>query len=426
MFKKVMVLLLALALVASMVACGDTASTASSETPAASTEAPASTEPAATTEDVQPAEDVATAVDFESGAYDFAKIAYSFAACDLASTMEVGTFNGSKALRVSSPVSDNTFSGSVPFVAVDVVALVGAENVSKIAKIAYEVGIDYGTNNFQAVGGTFAVVNAGVETKSNWTIFMEDENPKVYEVAASELSAEGDTYIYFAVNTDGNPIAASDYTLCIDNIKFIDADGNALTCDESVSFAQVEGIADSFWLNLDWSNACTKPVNETILVAKDGTSPSGLANGNWWPNAAQSWAWAADGVDSYPDMTGIEFKEGMLLTIYYSTQPYADQETYDGHRWACPLVVAQAWTGGGQIQFQLPKDEENPENDRYNESRTIVQYTYEQINEAFIAKGGFDSDGDGNAINDCSFFGISGLGGDGAFEIYKITVGYAE
>ena len=450
MLKKVMVLLLALAMVASLCACGDSTTTDSNESKsdsATKTEASATkTEDAAATTaeatEVTPGEDVATAVDFESGAYDFAKVAYSFAACDLATTMSVGAFNNSMALRIDSPVSDNTFSGSVPYVAFDIVALVGAENVANIAQISYEIGIDYGTNAFQAAGGSVAVVNAGVETSSNWTIFLEEENPKAYTIDAAGLSAEGDTYLYFTVNSD-NPIAASDITLCIDNIKFLDASGNELTVDESVSFAQVEGIDESFWLNLDWSNGCTQPKDEVILVNSDGVGPTGNANGNWWPNADQSWSWASnlndDGVtrasvSGYTDLTDIEFGPGMVLTIYYQTnETYETEDDYTSALWKMPILVAQDWTGGGQIQYVLPLPEDEnktkytTEETRYNESRTIIQMTYEEINEAFLAskEGAFNADGDNNFVNDCDFIGIAGMGGDG-FTIHKVTVGYLE
>lgn len=449
MLKKVMVLLLALAMVASLCACGDSTTTtddssAKTSDSAAKTEAPATTDAAQKTEatEVTPGEDVATAVDFESGAYDFAKIAYSFAACDLASTMSIGAFNNSMALRVESPVSDNTFSGTVPYVAFDIVALVGAENVSKIAQISYEIGVDYGDNAFQAVGGYCGVVNNGAETDTNWTIFLEEENPKAYTVDAANLSAEGDTYLYFTVNTD-NPIATSDITLCLDNIKFLDASGAELAVDETVSFAQVEGIDDSFWMNLDWSNGCKQPANEVILQNADGVGPTGNANGNWWPNADQSWSWASslndDGVtrasvSGYTDLSNINFGPGMVLTIYYSTNTvYADDETYQSDLWKMPILVAQDWVNGGQIQYVLPLPEDEnktkytTEETRYNQSRTIIQMTYEEINEAFLAskEGAFDADGDGNAINDCDFIGIAGMGGDG-FTIYKVTVGDAQ
>ena len=66
-------------------------------------------------------------------------LAFSNAACNLASEISVVDFAGSKFLKVSSPMSDNLFSGSVPFLALDVVSLLG-DNASKVAKVQYDIG----------------------------------------------------------------------------------------------------------------------------------------------------------------------------------------------------------------------------------------------------------------------------------------------
>lgn len=421
MFKKFLAVALACVMTFSMVGCGEEKKNDSETTPtpaagsegtptAAPTDKPARTDLPA---------DAASFVNFEDGAFGFAKMAYSYAACNLASAISVKDFAGSKALVVTSPKSDNIFSGTQPFVAIDVAALVG-DKLGDVDKVQFDIGIDYRGAAFQAVSGSVAVVNGG-EAKTAWAVFDESANPKTYTISASGLN-DG-AYIYFTTNAD-SPIAATNYDLAIDNLVFYDKDGNVITPDCSKEFA-IDGLADSFWLNLVWENGQKAPENEEILFSGVKTA------GGWWPDGANSWSFiSADhakgaGYAAYIDPA--KFVPGTVITIYYSNP--AEEVVEDGNRYkAFPYLRAQAadwdeekqeWVARNGCADVWSGDDFLNGSDLRNSNYTIVQYTFEQIRDAYNATFGFE--GDTEWMEHCTFMGVA----DRSWkqDIYKVTLG---
>lgn len=421
MFKKILALMLVATMSMALVACGDKKSDDENKdvTP---TSAPSSSPSATPTPEVKERtdlpEDASSYVNFEDGNADFAVIALSNAACDLASTLSVKDFAGSKGLVATSPASDNIFSGKHPFIAIDVVGMLG-EKAADVAKIQYDIGIDFKGGAFQAVAGSLLMYTGegNVESTTPWSVYLEEQNPKTYTVDVPEggFVTGAKNYICFTV-IDGNPIESTDFDVALDNIVFRDKDGNVITPDTSVKFNTVEGIDQSFWLNLVWDNATKQPVNEKIIL-------TGVKTGSgWWPDAKNSMSFV-DGVAKEQgygaQLTPDDFKPGMVMTIYYD-QPF---EHLDENAYQIPYLRAQAWAtedgsfaGGSADVWNFTDD--YLETDRRNNARTIVQYTYEEIAEAL--NKGFGTTGE-DWKTYCSFLGVADRGA--AINIYKVTIG---
>ncbi len=428
MFKKFCAFLLIGTMILSLAACGKdddtkakpTATTAPSATPTAT---PTPEPPKQNTIDHSsdlPA-DASSYLNFEDGKFTFAAVAYSNPACNLASELSVVDFAGSKALKVSSPVSDNVFSGTIPYLAIDVVSLLG-DKAANVAKIQFDIGQDHGTEKFAAISGQFAMytgaADALAETKAAWSVYLETQNPKVFSV---DVPAGGfsDPSNYIMIYIDSDAAANGHANIYLDNVVFYDAEGNAIVPDAAAAFA-LEGMTDSFWMNLDWSNGVKQPANETIVAG------AGEAfGGGWWPSTLNALTFTPEGEGSgYVPVSTDVFKPGTVLTIYYDGEG-------DSH-WQFPYIRVQSWADDAtetteawagtafDYQFELTKDEAGEiilegTQDQRNESWTIVQYTYDELNTIFTEKLGE------NWATKLDFMGIADMGFTGT--IYKVTIG---
>lgn len=426
MFKKFFAFLLICTMVLSLAACGDEKPSTDAGTTPTATTAPATPTPTEApkqtiidhTSDL-PA-DASSYLNFEDGSASFAVIKYSDPACNLASELSIVDYAGSKALKASSPVSDNVFSGSIPYIAIDVVSLLG-DKAADVAKIQYDIGQDHGNEKFAAISGVLAMytgaADALVETKTSWSIYLETQNPKVYTAEVPEGGfSDPSNYILFYIDSDA--AANGHANIYLDNIVFLDKDGNAITPDATATFA-IEGMTDSFWMNLDWSNGVKQPANE-VIVAGAGEA----FGGGWWPSKLNALTWTPEGAnDGYVAMKAEDFKEGQVLTIYYDGE--GDSE------WQFPYIRVQSWADADEegnqtwagtafdYQLTLQKDEAGntliSETDQRNVSWTIVQYTYEELNAIFTEKIGEDWK------TKMDFMGIADMGFKGT--IYKVTIG---
>lgn len=414
MFKKILAVSLACVMTLSLVGCGEKESSNADPTPTTGTvtETPTPTQKPARTD--LPA-DAASYVNFEDGASGFAVVAVGFAACDLASTLSVKEFAGSKALVATSPKSDNVFSGTQPFVAIDVVSLLG-DKAADVAKFQYDIGLDFRGGAFQAVSGNVVVVNGG-ESKTPWAVFVEEGNPKAYTIPVANGFGAG-SYIYF---TSDAGVAATDYDLVLDNIIFYDKDGNVIAPDTKAEFA-VDGVTDSFWLNLVWDNGAKQPSDEVILF--DGVQ----TGGSWWPDNKNAWSFlGADYAKSSGYATAIDpanFGPGSVITIYYNNP--SDFVLEEGSRWqAYPYLRAQA---GKLVEGTLEgisgtcdvwHDWSESDTDGRNSNATIAQYTFEEIRDAYNKT--FGTTGDTEWMEYCCFMGVADRGIK--VDIYKVTIG---
>ncbi len=408
MIKKFLVFLLIGIMAVSVVACSSDEKKPASDpepTPTVEAEVPKN-EGIDHTNDL-PA-DASSYLGFEDGAMAFAALMFSNPACNLESELSIVDFGGSKALKASSPVSENLFSGVVPYVAFDVVSLLG-DKAADVAKIQFDIGMDHGTDAFAAISGYLAMytgaADALVETKEPWSIFLEEANPKVYTIAVPE-GGFTDPSNYFCFYIDEDTSANGHANLYFDNIVFLDKDGNAIAPDAAATFA-LEGMGDSFWMNLDWSNAVKQPKDEVILEGIGGASGT-----SWWPVKENSWSFALENPNVNAVFSPDLFGPGKVITIYYQ---------YECDDWQFPHIMIQSYAneetgyaGGKDLRYQ-PTLAEGEASQR-NQSKTIIQYTYEEMNEKCTELYGEDW------VDKLSFIGVSDMGTN-PVNVLKVTIG---
>ena len=329
--RNLLALILSVIMVLSMAACG---APAPAETTAPATEAPVvETEP--------PVVEVPKSVDFEDGNFGFVALYEGMANAD-ASTIEVVDYNGGKALKVTNG------SGKVPYVAIDVWSLLG-EAAANVTTVNMTMGIENPDGEFYACSGEVILWNSKElsKTTDGWSVYLEKKNPKVATIALEAedgqvFSADVAPIMVVTLNTDNGATAgAANANLFIDDITFLDAAGNVIPADSSVTFAEPDGFSgDKDMSNLQHLKATT--------VALEGMA--GKTAG----------AWAQDGVE----MTE-EFKAalvpGAIIEIEYSST--------SGDMW---IVMPDSAAGWMRVQQQTAAT---------NNAKNICQITYEQIAE---------------------------------------------
>ena len=382
--KKLMACLMAGSMVLSLAACGDDASNTSSgttptEAPAKATEAPADpTEaPAATEPTAAPAVAEEASIDFEDGNMGF--IAPYMQMADAAELeISVVDYNGSKALQVKN------LTGKVPYVAIDATSLLGAD-VAKVASMEYSIGIANDAGKFAAASGkTFAWSGEDlVETSDDWSVYLEKANPKKAVAtlsAGEEFVADAGNIFFINLKTDnGVDLGYGNSTIYIDNIRFLDKDGNLLKADSSVAFVAPDGFESS---GADMSNLCavSAPVE-------------------WEGFAVNGTGWSQNGI-ALTDEVKAALVPGSVIEIAYTST--------SGNMWLVMNEAAVGWTrvGVGNV------DGSNTTASYVNNSKNIAQVTYEQI----AAVCGDDVSTWGSMIQ-CE--------SDGDWEVFSVKVGQA-
>ena len=176
-------------------------------------------------------------VDFEDGNCAFVLPCTKTAAYD-AATVSVQEVGGTKVAYAAT-------AGGQMVLGVDAASLLG-DDITKVAQIQITIGTSH-AEGFAATSGT---VNAyvGEECKEtelgSWSVYLEDQNPKVFtfDMGDAAFTAGNKNYIAIVKSTDNGTTPGDLY---IDNIAFIDADGNVLTADTTVSFDPVDGYVGS-------------------------------------------------------------------------------------------------------------------------------------------------------------------------------------
>lgn len=313
------------------------------------------------------AAETAPSLDFEDGNIDFVAV-YEGMANSAAATLEVVDYNGSKALKVT---NDN---GKVPYVAFDVVSLLG-EKAADVASVEMTMGTQNPDGKFFACSGEMKLfVDGGLsKTARAWSVYMEKKNPKVASFALEDeaFSAESAPLMVISLVVD-NGIAkgAAPAVLYIDDVRFLDAEGNVIPADSTASFAAPEGFGGG----ADMTNL--------QYLGADAVELEGMAG-------KAAGAWAQDGVE----MTE-EFKAalvpGAVIEISYSSE--------SGDMW---LVLPWATAGWTRIEQQTAVT---------NLSHSTAQITFEQI----AAVLGDDISAWGEMLQ-CE--------SSGAWEVYAVKVG---
>ena len=235
MKKKFLSCLLTGAMVLSLTACGGQTNEPASNDGTETTATPAASQSTTT--------DEAASIDFDDGNMGFVA-AYMQNGDAGEAELSIADFNGSKALQVKN------VDGKVPYVAIDATSLLGAD-VAKVATVEMTVGTTYENGKFSASSGELIAWSGEDLTESidEWSVYLENQNPKKAVLtldAGEEFVADAGNIFMINLKTDnGLTEGNGNATLYIDNIRFLDAEGNLLTADSSVAFAAPAGFNGS-------------------------------------------------------------------------------------------------------------------------------------------------------------------------------------
>ena len=305
-------------------------------------------------------------IDFEDGLFAFLGLDTAAGNAD-ASELSVVDYNGSKALRVD-------VKSKVPYVALNVAGLLG-ENLTKVAKITFDVGAELGSDGkFYAQSGKVYTVTGedAVKTGYDWSVYIKSKNPKTATVTLKDVfftGAEGETLMITkeadAFADSGKFPGEENRDIYLDNIVFYDAEGNVLPVDVTAVWTAPDTGADLSNLSL-----LTGAVELPGMAVEGG-------------------AWSQNGVEMTPEFLAA-LVPGSVVEISY--------ESEDGDIW-----VVMPWANAGWIrvaQGQATK----------NNSKNTAQITYEQ----FAALLGEDTSTWG-AMFQCE--------GSSAWKVYSVKVG---
>ncbi len=281
---------------------------------------------------------VSSIIDFADGNFGFLGMDTTLGNAD-ASELSVVDYNGGKALCVSPAAA-----GRVPYVSLNVEGLLG-ENLSRLAKITFDVGVELGTDGkFYAQSGKVYMVNGEDSSKqsADWSVYMERKNPKTAVVtvpAGAFVAGRGDT-LQFSKEVDSfidskkfDGEAPRDFY--VTNIQFFDAEGNVLPVDTTA----------------EW----VAPVTE-----EDRSYLYDVANAVEFPNFAyEGGGWSQNGTEMPQEFLDA-LVPGSVIEISY--------ESEDGTMW---IVLPDAAAGWSRIA--------NDGSAAINSSKNTCQITYEQI-----------------------------------------------
>ncbi len=334
--NKFLALVLAMLMVFSLAACaggGDVETTAPATTTAPETDPPETTAP--------PAPKVEASVDFEDGNAGFVAVYKDKAFCDDA-VVEVADYNGSKALKVTNG------SGGQPFVAIDVTSLLGV-NAPNVASVEMTLGLEHPDGTFYAASGSILTWTGDdlAERSNSWSVYLENKNPKtvsrVLETENGEVFSAETPNILMVSLSDDNAAEAGDknVVLYIDDIRFLDADGNLIKADTTVVFNAPKGFSSERDMsNLVYVGGATLLDGSAITGAGWGQTDIGSSVEQWLPLMVP----------------------GAVIEIEYTSE--------DGAIW---LVVPDGAAGWKRING------ENGVEVKINNSQNIAQITYEDL-----------------------------------------------
>lgn len=282
------------------------------------------------------AADNAPSLDFEDGSMAFAAV-YDGMANSASAALEIAEFNGSKALKVTNG------NGKVPYVAFDVVSLLG-DKAAEVSAVEMTLGIENPDGKFFACSGELKLFVDGELSKTArpWSVYMEKKNPKVASFAmdGEAFSAESAPVMVLSLNVD-NGIAkgAAPAVLYVDDVRFLDAQGEVIPADSSASFVAPEGFGGG----ADMTNL--------QYLGADAVELEGMAG-------KAAGAWAQDGVEMTEEFLAA-LVPGAVIEISYASE--------SGDMW---IVLPDAAAGWTRIEQQTAVT---------NLSHSTAQITFEQI-----------------------------------------------
>ncbi len=305
-------------------------------------------------------------LDFEDGNAGFVAV-YEGMANSASATLEVVPYNGSNAMKVTNG------NGKVPYIAFDVLSLLG-EKAADVASVEMTMGIENPDGKFYACSGEMKLFTGGSLSKMAraWSVYMEKKNPKVavFEMGEEAFSEDAPLMVVTLSVDNGSAKGAAPAVLYVDDVRFLDAEGNVIAADSAASFNAPEGFGGG----ADMSNL--------QYLGTDAVELEGMAG-------LSAGAWSQDGV-TMTDEFKAALVPGAVVEISYSSE--------SGDIW---LVMPDAAAGWSRIEQQTAVT---------NLSHSTAQITFEQI----AAVLGDDISAWGDRMQ-CE--------SSGAWEVYGVKVG---
>lgn len=274
-------------------------------------------------------------LDFEDGNAAFVSV-YEGMANAASATIEVADYNGSKALKITNN------NGKVPYIAFDVLSLLG-EKAADVFSVEMTMGVENPDGKFYACSGDMKLFVSGELSKMArpWSVYMEKKNPKVapFFMVGEQFSEDAPLMVVTLSVDNGAAKGATPAVLYIDDIRFLDADGNVIPADSTAAFVEPEGFGGG----ADMSNLQYLGADAVELEGM-----AGLAAG----------AWSQDGVEMTEDFKAA-LVPGAVIEISYSSE--------SGDMW---IVLPDAAAGWTRIEQQTAIT---------NLSHSTAQISYEQI-----------------------------------------------
>lgn len=304
-------------------------------------------------------------LDFEDGNAAFVSV-YEGMANAASATIEVADYNGSKALKITNN------NGKVPYIAFDVLSLLG-EKAADVFSVEMTMGVENPDGKFYACSGDMKLFVSGELSKMArpWSVYMEKKNPKVapFFMVGEQFSEDAPLMVVTLSVDNGAAKGATPAVLYIDDIRFLDADGNVIPADSTAAFVEPEGFGGG----ADMSNLQYLGADAVELEGM-----AGLAAG----------AWSQDGVEMTEDFKAA-LVPGAVIEISYSSE--------SGDMW---IVLPDAAAGWTRIEQQTAIT---------NLSHSTAQISYEQV---------------AAVLGDISAWGARlQCEASGAWEVYGVKVG---
>ncbi len=265
-------------------------------------------------------------IDFEDGNYGFVMMSTKKRKAD-DSNLSIANYNGSKALYVERVENDEMYVG------IDIDAFLGSE-VTKVRTISVDVGTEHSDGNFASTAG-YLTAYVGEDLKETqlegWSVYMKNKNPKTVTFTLPEdvaFTAGNDNYVIFSKLEDNGAVISNLY---LDNIRFMDANGNVLKGDTSVVMEPVAGflkraetedetpsgasdvkvaLDDSY--KGDWSQTTSIPAEAFASFSGDVTVTfkfelvGGYDYYLWAPMSTNDWAKLGSAKTGLPEKTAAE------------------------------------------------------------------------------------------------------------------------
>jgi len=273
-------------------------------------------------------------IDFEDGLFAFVGNDKTVSPSSDDAVFSVEDYNGSKALKV-------TTQGKAPYIGFQMDALLG-DKVSSLKTVEVTIGIENPDGEFYACSGNIYGLVGEENTKTNeaWSVYLETGNPKVARYTVPDDQTFGaDNSLVISLETDnGMNAGAAQANLYIDNVVFLDADGNVLEADTSAEYV-----------------AASTGDDRSNLYAVSGAV-------NFEGFACKGDGWAQDGFEMPQEIIDA-LVPGSVVEISYTSE--------NGDMW---LVMPDAEAGWMRVG--------NGDGDVFayhNNAGNIAQVTYEQL-----------------------------------------------